>query len=627
MSTPELSIIRQSDIKLWQKCPLAWYFQNIEQIPRLQGGALTYGSILHHCIEYLEETGDLQGALARFDYYWRTPEALDPRYKVEYYHRGASWVRYANEGPEILKGWANLVQWDADLVLAREYPFTLPIGNQGHHLHGTVDKLVISYHQKTGKYVVKVVDYKSNRTVPKYNDLEEDVQFSAYCLSPETPVLLADLTWRPIGLLAEGDEVLATDEHPTETIAGVKRRHWRSATVEKVWTVRKEAFRVELSDGRSFVASGSHRFLAQESGRWAWRTVDDMARVLHDSRRKTSGIRVARAFRPGDNLGIDYHSDEYMAGYLAGATLGDGAIRAERDSMPFWQIGLGAADTAILDRIQAYATTFGIRLHRWHREPNGRGWQRSRMEGLRTNARADVEALASMAEGGSLAWRAGWLAGLYDTDGSLGSTLQYFQKDVAVLKRVVAYAADLGFEATIDEGPIKSVARITGDRTERARFCQVVRPALTRKLEKLAGTTTRIFGDARITAITSVGEQTLVDITTTTGTFIADGVISHNCWATTQPEFWRNLPGGRGMELYEQYKHLPRRGEWVQLTVPRRMDAGERIERHYRRLEAAVNAIKASVAMGIFIPTLSGECTYCDFRGPCGLPPKEEDDA
>jgi hypothetical protein len=94
-------------------------------------------------------------------------------------------------------------------------------------------------------------------------------------------------------------------------------------------------------------------------------------------------------------------------------------------------------------------------------------------------------------------------------------------------------------------------------------------------------------------------------------------------YATTQPEFWTGIPNGA--ELFAELKDFPRHGEWVQLKGPKRMDAGERIERHYNRLTYAVNGIADSVAMRIFVPTISGEsCRYCDFRKSCGLPEIED---
>lgn len=585
---------------------------------------------MHDCVLFLEVNRDLEGALARFKRFWANPEecpvpAGTEPLRVDFYVRGTSWRKFQDDGQRILRDWWSIIQWDTDLTLAREYPFDVPIGD-GHTLHGTVDKLMVRYRAKAGQYVLLVSDYKSNRKVPTYGYLEEDLQFSAYCVDPQTPVLMADLTWRPIGELGVDDRILSVDEEPVATDAGVRRRHWREAVVERVWTVEKDAYRLSFSDGRQIVASGDHPFLAEWSGGWTWRTVDDMARLMHDPRRGTPGIKVARALAsPSAWPDIDYGGQDYCAGYLAGVTLGDGAIRSTEGHLPFWQVGVSESDQALLDRVVAMAATFGIRLHHWEREPDGRGWQRQRMVGLRTSSRADVEALDAMALGGSDAWKAGWLSGLYDTDGSLGlSQLNYHQRDLDVLKRVQRYAHDLGFSVKI-EGNLVPYGRLEGDRTLRAMFCQLVRPTLRRKVERLDGRTLRIFGEVRVVKIEAVGRRRLVDVTTSTGTFIADGLVTHNCYATTRPEFWANLAGGRGPELFEQYRDLPRWGEWVQLTGPKRMDAGERTQRHYNRLTMAVDALAASVAMRIFVPTISGDtCKFCDHRKRCGMPEQAE---
>ena len=172
--------IRQSMIKTWAKCPLMFKFQEIDGLPREQSGSLTYGSILHVCVEYLETTGDLEGAIKMFQHYWQFPAALDPTYTPQYYVRGTSWKKFWESGPGVLRDWWKIISWDSDTVLAREHSFSVPIGD-GHHLDGTADKVVIRYMAKINRYVLLISDYKSNKKNPTYDYLAEDLQFSAYC--------------------------------------------------------------------------------------------------------------------------------------------------------------------------------------------------------------------------------------------------------------------------------------------------------------------------------------------------------------------------------------------------------------------------------------------------------------
>lgn len=78
-----------------------------------------------------------------------------------------------------------------------------------------------------------------------------------YCLAGDTPVLLANGTWRPIADLRPGDEVVGTSRRG----AG---RYYVATPVLAHWATRKPAFRTSLTDGTELVSSGDHRFLTDQ---------------------------------------------------------------------------------------------------------------------------------------------------------------------------------------------------------------------------------------------------------------------------------------------------------------------------------------------------------------------------
>ncbi|HEU4429711.1 MAG TPA: hypothetical protein VFT98_13200, partial [Myxococcota bacterium] len=67
----------------------------------------------------------------------------------------------------------------------------------------------------------------------------------SYCLTPETPVLRADLSWSRIGDLRVGDEVVGFDEAPRTRSDRMLRR----SVVENVWRSRRETTRLVTERG------------------------------------------------------------------------------------------------------------------------------------------------------------------------------------------------------------------------------------------------------------------------------------------------------------------------------------------------------------------------------------------
>lgn len=210
--------LRQSDLSTWARCPLAYRYQNIDHMPRLQSGALSFGTIIHDCVLFMETHQDLPGAIARFNDMWLCPEAYDEllvpagtTLKIDYYTRGASWKKSAGEGPRMLSDWWGIIQWDSDTVLAREYEFDVPIGD-GHILHGTIDKLALRFLPKTNEQVVLISDYKTNAKTPTYDWLEDNLQFTAYAYASTQPEFWtgfpdADMFGRVSSLRRQGEWV------------------------------------------------------------------------------------------------------------------------------------------------------------------------------------------------------------------------------------------------------------------------------------------------------------------------------------------------------------------------------------------------------------------------------------
>lgn len=93
------------------------------------------------------------------------------------------------------------------------------------------------------------------------------------CCSMDTPVLCADLVWRPAGDLKVGDELIAFDEHAPPTPRG---RRFRRATVTGNTPRRDELVLVRTSRG-DVRCNARHPWLARfPKERWRWIRAADL---------------------------------------------------------------------------------------------------------------------------------------------------------------------------------------------------------------------------------------------------------------------------------------------------------------------------------------------------------------
>jgi hypothetical protein len=287
------------------------------------------------------------------------------------------------------------------------------------------------------------LDMATFEILPKESTLMAGRGPASFCLDPMTPVLTADLEWKPIKDLQPGEHLVGVDEYPEEK---GRQRKLRDAEVKKVWWTRKEALRLTFEDGSNVVCSRDHRWLTRDKGKGG-----------------------ATKWRFSRNLTIGSHIK-----HLA--------------------------------------------------DP----WEEDR------------------------SWEAGYLAGMYDGEGCVpemarsSAGVLIAQKPGVVLDETKAALKELGFEVV----PANVAAYNPDDSAEEwairgtaecMRFLGQVRPRrlLPRARRVWEGIAMRggvtPSGRARdnsyktIVSIEELPEQDLVDIETSTGTFIANGLVSHNC--------------------------------------------------------------------------------------------------
>src|SRR5207244_3329467 len=134
-------------------------------------------------------------------------------------------------------------------------------------------------------------------------------------------------------------------------------------------------------------------------------------------------------------------------------------------------------------------------------------------------------------------WRKGFLAGIFDAEGSCSKgILRICNTDRAIIDEIKTSFRRFGFGFAVE--PIRDRAkpltyiRLIGGLRERLRFFHTVDPAITRKRIIPEGSALKSNAKLRVTSIEPLGvDLPMYDITTGTGDFIANGVVSHNCFA------------------------------------------------------------------------------------------------
>jgi DNA repair photolyase len=348
-----------------------------------------------------------------------------------------------------------------------------------------------------------------------------------YCSWGETPILMADGRTRRLAHLRPGDRIVGTE---------VRGRYRRYVTTEVLahWSTIKPAYRVTLEDGTELIASGDHRFLSNRGWKFVTGACGGPERRPHLT--TNNELLGTGGFAAGPE-----ESSDYKRGYLCGIVRGDGHVgssaymRADGTEGRTHRFRLALADFEALRRSRRYLLDGGVYTEASIFSVGGRG----RRAILAVSAQAErrvarLNELIRWPLSPSDDWRKGFLAGIFDAEGSCGrEALRISNKDRRILDWIAACLGHFRFDY-VEEPPKPNAVRcirIRGGLRERLRFFHLTDPAITRK-RTVQGTALKSDAETRVKRIEPLGlAMRLYDITTGTGDFIANGVVSHNCFA------------------------------------------------------------------------------------------------
>ncbi|HEX9998519.1 MAG TPA: 7-carboxy-7-deazaguanine synthase QueE [Abditibacterium sp.] len=330
----------------------------------------------------------------------------------------------------------------------------------------------------------------------------------AWCVAPDTQILLADLSQKLAGEISIGDEIVGLERRSNvpEAIGGYKK-----GKVIGVSRRRASIVKLTAEDGRILRVAADHALVRFKTGRFQG------ASLIERGQR----FRALQAHTP-------WCEDEaYRVGYLAGAADGDGSFHPKIQP-GIWHFVIATKDDAILQRFQRYACALGFELS-WGRHLSGGQFAPAyHLSCLRLTRTLEVQRFRVFLSDfpRSEQFYRGYFAGIYDTDGSQDrKTLAISQIKPAIRTRIIECLNALKICYREEIGGF----RLLGGLSTTRRVLLETRPALERKVSPLFFARGGHSEFATFESVEKDGEDEVVSIKTTLGTYVSNGFVSRNC--------------------------------------------------------------------------------------------------
>jgi len=344
-----------------------------------------------------------------------------------------------------------------------------------------------------------------------------------YCVDRNTEVFMVDTSFKKIKDLATGDK-----------ICGVKKGdtlYWEviEATVLNKWASQKIAYEIILQDGRRLVCSADHKWLTNRSWKFVLGTEQGKDRRPHlTTNNKIYGLMPSNFVKPNETI-------DYKKGYLSGIIKGDGLLKQYYDSRlhrkhnKIFQFRLCMKDEEAIERTKNFLEEFGVFVYNFKFERGLFGIRRNTLDSFKK-----INEIISYSS--SKEFLRGFVAGAYDAEGSLAKkakTIRFYNTDFEYITKIKEALNLYDFAYLVSNS--KKIQRkkmmvitLKANQKSKINFFLFFNPAIKRKKSFIG---IKIKHSSKIMAINQLKEQKLYDVQTTSGNFLANGLIAHNCYA------------------------------------------------------------------------------------------------
>lgn len=350
----------------------------------------------------------------------------------------------------------------------------------------------------------------------------------AFCLPKGTLVLTEDLTYIPIEQIKIGDILIGIVKR--DTLISYER-----SRVLDTFKRKDRIYKIKTTKG-NVKSTSEHPWLSND---YRWRKTKDFV----------PGQFLRKVSTP---LRLPIETDNYKIGYIAGAFEGDGHIGSQDvyHDYGIYQSNVArlVGDYDMMDTALRYSNDLNFGLH--EQSFNSNSWALDSC--ITTQRKFYVENIKKIITDKIISendeYKRGYLAGIYDAEGSWPrnsesnwanspNALRIHNTNEKILNRIAEYLHHFGFNTSLDTGHSPAI-RLMGGLEQILLFFSLVNPKVEDKKQQIFDyhLKSKEAGYSQILDIDIGNICDVYNLETTTGNFIADGFVTHNCINSTKKE-------------------------------------------------------------------------------------------
>ena len=348
------------------------------------------------------------------------------------------------------------------------------------------------------------------------------IRHCKFCLSQNTKILMADLSIKNLQDINIGDCIIGISESRNSRFGELRHKITKATVTNKV-DRNIPAYKITLVNGNSVICSGDHRWLTAQRG-WKYTVNTIKGTVDRSHLTKNNNIKFLGYFNEFTE------NERFKRGYISGMFYGDGSIRIKKDNRERYkdsqEIRLALTDIEALNRTKDYLKYFGIKNLRerlFYKAKKSTHRNSYCIYSHRFDNFKKVKELIVLKN--EKEFMRGFVSGFFDAEGCYsGTIIRIANTNKSLIEYCTKCLIKFGFNPVIEHYKPCATIRITERQLD---FFNIFMPAISRKRNNIFNR--YLTSSMQIKSIELIGKRKLVDITTTTKNFIANGLVSHNC--------------------------------------------------------------------------------------------------